>query len=68
MQCGRFGISKRDSATLFLLFSFLEKLLDLNELVAKVSGETNVKAATYVADADSGWSLTGGSTVVSSSK
>ena len=30
-----------------------EELLDLNELVAKVSGETNVDAATYVADADS---------------
>ncbi|XP_068704538.1 tigger transposable element-derived protein 6-like [Montipora foliosa] len=30
-----------------------EELLDLNELVVKVSGETNVDAATYVADADS---------------
>ena len=30
-----------------------EELLDLNELVAKVSGETNGDAATYVADADS---------------
>ena len=30
-----------------------EELLDLHELVAKVSGETNVDAATYVADADS---------------
>ena len=29
-----------------------EELLDLNELVAKVSGETNVDAATYVTDAD----------------
>lgn len=27
--------------------------MDLNELVAKVSGEPNVDAATYVADADS---------------
>ena len=30
-----------------------KELLDLNELVAKVSGETNVDAATYVADAES---------------
>ena len=30
-----------------------EELLDLNELVAKVSGETNIDAATYVADDDS---------------
>ena len=30
-----------------------EELLDLNELVAKVCGETNVDAATYIADADS---------------
>lgn len=29
-----------------------EELLDLNELVAKVSGEKNVDAATYVTDAD----------------